>query len=93
MCARKPSCCTVLARAEVVETCLPHRAYPGIGGKRVDLGECCVELTGRREPRHLVGMQRDPGHHGLMPRGDLDRPPRTRAIAPDLDDPGYADGG
>jgi hypothetical protein len=81
----------LLAGAVEVQAGLPHGPHPGVrGGQRLDLGHRVVE---RRQPRSLVGVQGDAGDQGVVRRGRLDRPPGAGQVAPDLHDPGDADGG
>ena len=67
----------VLAGAVVVEPGLPHRAHPVAAARQpLDLGERLVEPPLGRQPRRLVGVQRDAGDDLVVCLGGLDGPAR-----------------
>ena len=57
----------------------PTARTRGCAGQPLDLGERRLELPGGRQPRRLVGVQRDPGDQRVVRCGRLDRPARRRA--------------
>ncbi len=84
----------LLAGAEVVQPGLPHRPHPRAGaGQPVDLGQGRVQLAGRGEDRHLVGMQGHPGHQRGVLLGGVHRPARAWQVTADLHDSRHADRG
>ena len=90
MCQRNESCCAgnaVGAGAEVVEPGLAHDPDPAVGREPLDLGVRLVQPAAGGEPRHLVGVQRDPAEQRRHTVGGLDGEPGAGQVAPDLDEP------
>ncbi len=83
MCRRKLSSCAarpVLARTEVVEPGLPHRAHLVVGaGQALDLGQRGVEVAGGSQPGRLVGVEGDARDELRRARRPRRRPTARRA--------------